>query len=344
MSSKKNLLHLVISLLLCWKTLAIQGQLDPESNVYSFPVNKTVYQAFGITDLTTGQLVDFKVDGMGELNDSRIIWFWLYVFEPTPPVDFIAESGLVGISAYGPFSKEYLQAADSVEFGLVDPVYSDLRSALEPADQLGIPSFSDSGLYLIGVNPYKKSTGIAIIPQAELLGRVRPEEVRSPPRPCISCLNGKLPLPGKYLFSAWTSVVNPPAGTTSFTGPNASVRLYYPNNVVVPFAASVVGNVIDGWQLMETEFEITQNLMGFEIRLLCNSGSCLYDDIRFLPFDGSMKSYVYDAENLRLLAELDERHYATLYEYDEEGKLRRIKKETERGIMTIQESSSATSK
>ena len=40
---------------------------------------------------------------------------------------------------------------------------------------------------------------------------------------------------------------------------------------------------------------------------------------------------------LRLMAELDERNYATFYEYDEEGKLIRVKKETEKGVMTIQE-------
>ena len=50
-----------------------------------------------------------------------------------------------------------------------------------------------------------------------------------------------------------------------------------------------------------------------------------------------MMSYVYDPISLRLMAELDERNYATLYEYDEEGKLIRVKKETEKGIMTIQE-------
>ena len=50
-----------------------------------------------------------------------------------------------------------------------------------------------------------------------------------------------------------------------------------------------------------------------------------------------MKSYVYDPVTLRLVAELDERNYASIYEYDEEGKLVRIKKETERGVMTISE-------
>jgi YD repeat-containing protein len=46
---------------------------------------------------------------------------------------------------------------------------------------------------------------------------------------------------------------------------------------------------------------------------------------------------VYDPVNLRFTAELDERHFATFYEYDNEGRLVRVKKETERGVMTIQE-------
>ncbi len=50
-----------------------------------------------------------------------------------------------------------------------------------------------------------------------------------------------------------------------------------------------------------------------------------------------MKSYSYDRENFRFNAELDENNFATFYEYDEEGKLVRVKKETERGVMTLQE-------
>jgi hypothetical protein len=50
-----------------------------------------------------------------------------------------------------------------------------------------------------------------------------------------------------------------------------------------------------------------------------------------------MKSYVYNSIDLRYMAELDENNYATFYEYDEDGALIRVKKETERGIMTIQE-------
>jgi hypothetical protein len=51
-----------------------------------------------------------------------------------------------------------------------------------------------------------------------------------------------------------------------------------------------------------------------------------------------MKSFVYDPNTFRLMAELDANNYATFYEYDEEGGLVRVKKETERGVMTIKES------
>jgi len=53
-----------------------------------------------------------------------------------------------------------------------------------------------------------------------------------------------------------------------------------------------------------------------------------------------MVTYVYDPNNYRLQASLDENNYATFYEYDHEGKLTTVKKETERGVKTIQRNQS----
>jgi len=53
-----------------------------------------------------------------------------------------------------------------------------------------------------------------------------------------------------------------------------------------------------------------------------------------------MRSFVYDPESLRLVAELDEYNFATYYEYDDEGNLVRVKKETTEGIKTISETRS----
>lgn len=41
------------------------------------------------------------------------------------------------------------------------------------------------------------------------------------------------------------------------------------------------------------------------------------------------------------MAEIDENGFATFYEYDDEGLLVRVKKETERGTMTLKESRSS---
>jgi hypothetical protein len=54
-----------------------------------------------------------------------------------------------------------------------------------------------------------------------------------------------------------------------------------------------------------------------------------------------MKSYVYDNSSMRLMADLDANNFATFYEYNDEGVLIRVKKETEKGISTIKETRSS---
>jgi hypothetical protein len=41
------------------------------------------------------------------------------------------------------------------------------------------------------------------------------------------------------------------------------------------------------------------------------------------------------------MADLDENNYTTFYEYDDDGTLIRVKRETERGIKTVKESRNA---
>ncbi len=157
-----------------------------------------------------------------------------------------------------------------------------------------------------------------------------------PPLGCSDCISSFAPNPGKkYLLSAWTKEDNAPQSKTSYTYPSIDVQFPSIGGSVGPFTAS--GNIIDGWQRIEAEFFIPNTATDITVQLNCSSNDCFFDDIRILPFDGSMKSYVYDPVNMRLVAELDERNYATLYEYDEEGKLTRVKKETEKGKMTIKE-------
>jgi hypothetical protein len=71
------------------------------------------------------------------------------------------------------------------------------------------------------------------------------------------------------------------------------------------------------------------------------SGNAYLDDIRLHPYNSQMKSYVYDNSSMRLMADLDANNFATFYEYNDEGVLIRVKKETEKGISTIKETRSS---
>jgi hypothetical protein len=74
------------------------------------------------------------------------------------------------------------------------------------------------------------------------------------------------------------------------------------------------------------------------------SSAVYFDDLRIHPYHANMKTFVYHASNLRLLAEGDENNYTSFYEYDDDGTVIRVKKETERGIKTIKETRSALTK
>lgn len=73
----------------------------------------------------------------------------------------------------------------------------------------------------------------------------------------------------------------------------------------------------------------------FEIN---NTSFDLYlDDVKVQPLESEMKCYVHDDETLKLIAQLDDNHFALLYQYNDEGKLVRKMIETEKGIQTLQE-------
>lgn len=153
--------------------------------------------------------------------------------------------------------------------------------------------------------------------------------------PCESCLPLFSPKPGRYVISAWVSQDNMDPGTKNLDNPQIVIQLS-PSNIT--YILNAEGNIIDDWQKIEEVIIIPTGTTHMDVKLGCEGEpDCYFDDIRFFPYDGSMLTYVYDSETYRLVAELDERNYATFYEYDEEGKLMRIKKETEKGIMTIQE-------
>jgi len=151
------------------------------------------------------------------------------------------------------------------------------------------------------------------------------------------------PLPGKTMvFSAWAKEANN-CNCKSYTNNDVTLIATDSNNVTLEsITVYPSGNIIEGWQRYEQATVIPANATSFSVVLNATGSSKVYfDDIRLHPFNANMKSFVYNSVNLRLMAELDENNYASFYEYDDDGTLVRVKKETERGIMTIQETRSA---
>lgn len=123
---------------------------------------------------------------------------------------------------------------------------------------------------------------------------------------------------------------------------NAQLQLVFNNAPASTFTLKPTGNIIDGWQRIEDTLTIPATATSCTLKMMATSPAQVnFDDIRIHPFNGNMKSFVYSPINLRLMAELDENNYATFYEYDDDGTLIRVKKETERGVKTIKESRSA---
>jgi hypothetical protein len=164
-----------------------------------------------------------------------------------------------------------------------------------------------------------------------------------PPPPCKDCIGSFKPEPGKvYIVSAWAKEAGTSPAKTSYNFPQLIIE--FPSLGTSIAAFSPAGAIIDGWQRIEGQFTIPLNATDIGIKLQSSRATVFFDDIRIFPYDGTMKTYVYDPITLRLAAELDERNYATIYEYDEEGKLTRVKKETEKGVMTIKENKSSSKK
>lgn len=159
---------------------------------------------------------------------------------------------------------------------------------------------------------------------------------------CEAC-NAFRPEPDeRYWVSAWVKEDHP-VQVKEYT--NAHLQLEFTGGAPLSLDFFPTGDIIEGWQRIVGSFTIPIGSTSMDLSLK-NSGvdDAFFDDIRFHPFNASFKSYVYDPQTLWLTAELDDNNYATFYEYDQEGQLIRIKKETARGIMTIQESSSSNPK
>lgn len=149
-------------------------------------------------------------------------------------------------------------------------------------------------------------------------------------------LKGFMPLPNKqYILSFWLKDLQPNQLSTNFRVKVNDIEL---------ISSTAKWPMVEGWKRVEVEFNAGSDaITKFRFKML-PSGLTHIDDIRIFPKDAQLKSFVYHPSSLRLMAELDENNFATFYEYDDEGTLIRVKKETEKGIATIKETRSSNRK
>lgn len=143
-------------------------------------------------------------------------------------------------------------------------------------------------------------------------------------------------------ISIW---VKPPSGLPS----TSQIQLLALQTVSGPGATqnftafSRKTNTIDGWYKLEGKLDMSL-LTNYDVLKLTLPAGYYLDDVRLYPDNGNMKSFAYDGLTMRLMAELDENNFATFYEYDQEGSLVRVKKESDRGILTVNENRRSNAK
>lgn len=156
-----------------------------------------------------------------------------------------------------------------------------------------------------------------------------------------NCIKKFSPDTGDYVIGGWIREGHGAmqAVTDSYNVANITVKLKKSCNDTTPiiYVFHSDGLVIEEWQRLEKKFNVPEGYSIVEIYLNAPNYDAWFDDLRIHPFLGNMKSYSYDQISLRLMAELDENNFATFYEYDQEGQLMRVKKETVNGIVTLKE-------
>ena len=169
------------------------------------------------------------------------------------------------------------------------------------------------------------------------------------------CQNTFSPSAGDYQLSVWvkskfknSSLSNGPivnhlaayvlVQTSQLDGSGLQGTLFQP---------STVHPSIEGWQKIEGTFPVGADAEMITVSLgnvLHALYDVYFDDLRIHPKQSNLNSYVYHPFNRTLMAQLDENNYATFFEYDDELRLVRQKKETTQGIITLTESRTAIHK
>jgi hypothetical protein len=175
---------------------------------------------------------------------------------------------------------------------------------------------------------------------------LQPVRVKNAIRPSFSPLQNK-----NIIASVWVKYAGNDCNYVNMSDSNhALITFNVPGNATATARAyrfKKTGVRIEGWQRYETDnIAIPATANSIRVRFIAKNSArdAYYDDLRIQPFNSGMKTFVYDPVNLRLMSELDENNYASFYEYDDDGTLIRVLKETVRGVKAIKETRSALKK
>jgi YD repeat-containing protein len=165
--------------------------------------------------------------------------------------------------------------------------------------------------------------------------------------------NLKLEAGKKYVFGAWvnsdfTTMLPPNVLNDMISSTGWGIQLGYGK---LGGTITQVGNFsstsepIDGWRRVEGTFTApagltVEDLWFITVKPFGVSIPIYIDDMRIHPFDAGFQSYVYNPKDYKLVATLDANNFATFYSYDAEGNLFLVRRETEKGILTIEETKS----
>lgn len=285
-------------------------------------------------------LCDYKVSWSGAVQATET---GLYTFRlAVNPESFGTSMSVNG--SYSNYSVS-LQKGAFAQITIVWPVSADMASSATAqllwsrADMPEAP-VPTSLQYRFGFTPADTAGSVLKTPKKWCLRMNRPRA--NPDSFLVLPLFSPVKNATAYVVSAW---IREDMGCQTTLSGNTGIRVSFDQGTSSVWQLVPTGVPIEGWQRVEATIgAIPQAATRIRLNFFATGIPLYVDDIRIHPYNSSLKSFVYSPLNLRLMAELDENNYASFYEYDEDGTLVRVKKETERGIMTIKETRSALAK
>lgn len=280
-----------------------------------------------------------QANGCPTTSKTKKIYFDsepIHSLSASPTTVVVNENVTFNFSAYLP---HHLQDKYTLklDFGDGSPIITTTANTVSKA-------FSTPGIYTVTFKANGPDNPYCVV-QDQVIITVVDCQVGCDPIECKDCIGSFAPIPEQqYLISVWVQQ----AGNeqeTSYNGPGITLDFTGGGVPSETFRTTPGSPIIDGWQRIDGTFKVPKDATDVYVKLINTSANEVYfDDLRIQPLKASLKSFVYDPVSMRLMAELDENNYATFYEYDEEGALIRVKKETERGIKTIKETGNNTRK